>query len=441
MPNPQYHENIKQGYSTWGVDPIITNFSVRPGGRLLLPRGYRKRLIELFREHNEEFEIVDERPNRPIHVKVPLKLRQYQERTLKALVLAGTEEGLIVAPAGSGKTVIGISLIGMFCQTTLWLTHTGQLASQAAERITAFTDLAADEIGFIGEGQCKPGKRITIGMVQTLIQRPKLLNEISDSFGMVILDEAHHAPAKSFTDVLSMLNSRWLFGLTATPYRRDKLESLMFQAIGPPVATIQQAEVEKEGGIIIPKVFYRVIDSPTINSNKLNTILNKYVLFNDKRTSIIVQDIVNEAGSNNFCIVISDRRNHCEMLYDRIKHHWPSTGIATGKYSRKQIGHQVSLYLEKKITVLVTTFALLGEGFDIPFMNRAFVTCPFRSEAKVEQLAGRIQRTHPEKKDAIIYDYVDHNIGVVRNQFYTGNPSKPCRYNAYRRLNMEVKRI
>jgi superfamily II DNA or RNA helicase len=113
------------------------------------------------------------------------------------------------------------------------------------------------------------------------------------------------------------------------------------------------------------------------------------------------------------------------------------TGIATGDYSKKYVQEQVQRYNDGEITVLVATYSLLGEGFDVPFLNRAFITSPFRAEAKAEQLIGRIQRTHPGKKDAIVYDYVDVDIGVVKNQFYSKTGT--CRHATYEKLGVNVE--
>ena len=87
--------------------------------------------------------------------------------------------------------------------------------------------------------------------------------------------------------------------------------------------------------------------------------------------------------------------------------------------------------------MLVCTFALLGEGFDVPFLNRAFITMPFRAEGKVEQLIGRVQRPAPGKEDSIVYDYVDADIGILVDQFNTKGRND-CRFNAYSRLGLKV---
>jgi len=410
-----------------------------PNGNLVVPRGFRPSLIQLLNDNNLDFDVKDERSKFDYHhFDVNIELRPYQETALRGLISKGVTEGLIIAPAGSGKTVFGIAMMGVFGQPTLWLTHTGQLATQAVERITSFMSIDKKEIGMLGSGKWEVGEHITVAMVQTLVRRLDTIHKIMDNFGLIILDEAHHCPAKTFTDVITRLNPYYLFGLTATPYRRDGLENLMFQVMGPEVIKMEQSDVQNHGGIMTPTVYYKTIDSPYVSGNKIHSIVKKHVVENDKRNRIIVSDVLAEAHAGNFCIVVSDRRKHCEMLHNLIRPGWPKTGIATGRYSRKYVEEQVQRFLDGEITVLVTTFALLGEGFDIDFLNRAFVTMPFRSEAKAEQLVGRIQRVAEGKTDAVIYDYVDHNIGVLRNQFYTGKESKPCRYNVYKRLGLEV---
>lgn len=153
---------------------------------------------------------------------------------------------------------------------------------------------------------------------------------------------------------------------------------------------------------------------------------------------MIVGDVLREASAGNFCIVVTDRKAHADLLYNLISVGWEKTGIATGKYTKKQQAEVAMQLNNKEVTVLVCTFALLGEGFDVPFLNRAFVTMPFRAEGKVEQLIGRIQRAAPGKKDSLVYDYVDVDIGVVQNQFYTKS-NNDCRYNAYSRLGLQIE--
>jgi superfamily II DNA or RNA helicase len=440
MENPKYQEALKQGRSTWGVKPFLFNFDLLPDNSILVPRGYRKELMEKIQ--GIEYVISDERPRFEYlsFGETNIKYRPYQETAVSTLITSG-EEGLLVAPAGSGKTVIGLSLIPLLGQPTLWLTHTRALALQAIARIGEFLPgLTPADVGFLGDSKWVRGNVIDVALIPTLIRRQEELVSMSEDYGLVILDEAHHCPASTFTKVISLLNPYYLYGLTATPYRRDKLENLMFQTIGPELVRITVEEVEKSGGIVMPTVKYRAIHSATVYGNDIQKIIKNKIINNPARTSIIVGDILREASEGNFCIVLTDRKAHADTLYDLIKIGWEKTGIATGKYSKKYVAEQAELLNNKEITVLVCTFALLGEGFDVKFLNRAFITMPFRAEGKVEQLIGRIQRSAEGKTDAIVYDYVDADIGVIANQFYT--PSKnDCRYSAYMRLGVRVEPI
>jgi len=435
--NPKYLEAVSKGRWTGNLKPYIYNFDILPDDSIRIPRGMRLSLLDMIGA--EDYTVVDQRSYHDyadVNSAV-IQYRPYQERAMTAMYQA--EEGLLVAPAGSGKTVLGLSMVPLYGQPCLWLTHTRALAYQALERIKQFLpSMGEDDVGLIGDGKWKIGRWITVGLIPTLVRRPAELYAMRDRFGLVVLDEAHHCPASTFLQVISSLNPYFLYGLTATPYRRDRLENLMFQTIGPEIIRISVAEVENVGGIIMPKVVYRTIHSKPIYGNNIQAILKENIVPNSKRNGLIVGDVLREAAAGNYCIVLTDRKAHADILYNLISVGWEKTGVATGNYTKKYVSETSERLNSKEITVLVCTFALLGEGFDVPFLNRAFVTMPFRAEGKVEQLVGRIQRTAPGKEDSVVYDYVDVDIGVVQNQFYTKS-NNDCRYNAYSRLGLEIE--
>lgn len=440
--NPKFEEAERLGYSTYKINRYIRNFEVPAANQLNIPRGYKTDLFELLSGVPMQYEIID---NRSIYEfdgtlsNATFEFREYQSKYLYQLLTSKAEEGIIVAPPGSGKTILGISLSGVLGQPTLWLTHTKNLLKQTYRRLEKFVpSLQSGDVKTIYKGKWEVGNKFTIGMVQTMMRNPNKILELKDTFGTVFLDEAHHCPARTFNAVVSLLNPYYLFGLTATPYRSDRLEDLMFQTMGPVVLTIPTKEIAEKGGILMPVIQYKEIETKKVDDNNTGRLL-KYLINHKKRNNIIVKDVINEAFAGEVCIVLSTRKQHCEMLYNLISLSWEKTGIATGDYSEKENDETVRKLEEGEITVIVTTPDLLGEGFDVDILSRGFICLPFRAEGRIEQFIGRIQRYAPNKKDVVIYDYVDTNIGVFKDQFYSPNANKECRVRVYNRLGLTIK--
>jgi len=384
LPNPKYLQAQSQGRSTKGIQEHILNFSLLKSGDLLVPRGIKQNIIETCISIEEKVKLTDNRHVGDFKVldSSKIKYRPYQERAVASLISSGAE-GIIVSPAGSGKTIMGLSLIPALGQNTLWLTHTKVLAEQARARAEVFLpDIG--EIGLFGAGKWNLGDTLTIAMVQTLIRNKTKCDKLVNTFGTLILDECHHSPAKTFLQVLAMFNPYFLYALTATPYRSDGLEALMYQAVGPASAIVTLDDVNKSFGIVLPKIRYRAVNGPIVEGNDIQDILKNNIVLNTKRNKLIISDVLKEAKNGHHCIVVSDRRNHCEILYKEIKRRWPKTGIATGEYNQKHVNEQIELLNDRDTTVLVATTLLLGEGFDVPHLDRAFICMPFRAQAKLE---------------------------------------------------------
>jgi len=428
--NPKFEEAVKQGRYLRNVEPTIKLYKSLPAG-IIIPRGYLQIVEDSMVGQGLGLSIKDNRVlNKPINLKSSIKLRPYQAQA--KFDLFGHPNGMLIAPAASGKTIMGLDVFASVRQNMLWVTHTNRLAQQVRERITQVFDIPEKEIGLIGGGKFKIGDRITIGMVPTLVRREDELMELGRTFGLVIVDEAHHVPASTFLKVLGYFASYYMYGLTATPYRRDKLEDLMFATVGLGNAVVKRQEVKKKGAIITPKVLKRIVPSPKWEGNNYHEILRDIVMPNVQRIEMIVNDVINEANIGNYCIIINTRKAYAEELLVRVsKHIGDKAIIATGDYTKKQNEEQVQKIDSGEANVLITTFELLGEGFDVPRLNRGFLALPFRERARVEQSVGRIQRTCEGKTDAIMYDYVDENIGILKNQFIH-------RAMAYRLLGMEI---
>ena len=137
--------------------------------------------------------------------------------------------GTLNSATGSGKTIMALYMVARRQQPTLIIVHTKDLAAQWTQRIEAFLGIAADKVGVIGAGKNVVGQEITIALVQSLY---KCVEDVAEHIGFLVVDECHRCPSRTFTEAVSGFDARYMLGLSATPWRRDKLSKLIFWHLG-----------------------------------------------------------------------------------------------------------------------------------------------------------------------------------------------------------------
>jgi superfamily II DNA or RNA helicase len=414
FPNPAYEDAISFGRTTRGVSKKIRLYDDL-NGTFSIPRGSWDVLTKALQEAKLASDVTDQSavfdPVKPPKV---IQLWEYQEPWVDNLLCA--RQGVGIAPPGAGKTLMALEMYARLGQPCLWVTHTKRLASQVAKRVKEFLGI---EAGLIGAGK-EDLKHFTIGLVPTLVRRD--LSKYKDTFGLIIVDEAHHVPASTFLKVVSSFSARYRYGLTATPYREDKLEELLFNVLGPQLAYLDKAVLRKLGKLMTPTVIRR----PTGFYFPYNPTSKKYdykhlsdALAEDyKRSQQISTDVIVESTLNekNVCIILVGRIPHGEILCEMIQPVLPETDFVHSKMTTKQSDQILDDFEGGKLRVLIATYKMLAEGFDYQPSNRLFLTAPFKGRALIEQACGRVERTFPGKTNVFVYDYVDHRVGVLNRQ-------------------------
>ncbi|HET8964020.1 MAG TPA: DEAD/DEAH box helicase family protein, partial [Chitinophagales bacterium] len=207
---------------------------------IFIPRGFIGKLLRFCNESQIEFEFLDNRKLEPsILFAFNAALRNHQLGAIEAV--SKKDYGVIVAPPGSGKTVIGLKIIVDKGQPALIIVHRKQLLEQWTERIEAFLGIPKKDIGVIGKGKSKIGKQITVATIQSL---PKHIESVQNQFGTIIVDECHHVPAEIFRNTIEKIQVYYLYGLTATPFRKYSDGKMIFTHLGKIIANIQPTEIE-----------------------------------------------------------------------------------------------------------------------------------------------------------------------------------------------------
>lgn len=421
MVNPDYVRNERLGYSNYKTPRYLVFYEIN-GDELILPFGC---LADLFAMY--PLEVFENRIILGKHVtyKSNINLFDYQEEVCRKSVLR--KNGIIVMPAGSGKTQTALEIIARLKLKALWITHTIDLLNQSYDR--AKNNLEDVRLGKIANGKIEIGTHITFATVQTL--KSIDLQEYADTWDCIIVDECHRicgTPAKAgmFYKVINKLVARYKYGLTATPYRNIKgTEKAMFSLLGK---TIIELDKDVIGSKIIPATIKKVKTDfkeipdkcleadGTIKYATLTTFLSQDI----KRNSLIL-DILMEC-KDNYTLVLADRVKQLYYLQKVLGY----GHVIDGKTKKDIREKAIEEVRQGKERILLATYGLAKEGLDIPRLDRLILASPHRDKATVIQSVGRIERKFENKVKPICYDLVDpimyfENMYKCRKRYYKKN--------------------
>ena len=415
LPNPRWEqvERYKRSRRR-NFQPEMLEFFERQSGVLLLPRGYINRLLN--RIEPAPYMLVDRtRMLEPASFLFRGTLHPYQAQAVKDL--AARRFGVLEAPPGAGKTVIALAVIARRAQPALVIVHTRELMYQWHKRATQFLDLDEDEVGLIGDGRKKVGDRLTIAIINSLY---KVMDEVRPAVGHLVVDECHHIPSRTFTDVVGRLDTAYMLGLSATPYRRDKLTRIIYFYLGDRLHRIQSRQLQALDKIMRATLRVRHTRCAYyFDSDEYQSMISALIA-DRQRNTLIADDVVERAntGRGGISLVISDRVAHCEELCRIISGKGRPVSLLTGAMSTARRAGLVEELNSSNDHILVATAQLIGEGFDLRQLDSIFLATPIRFTGRVKQYIGRILRISEGKEEAVIYDYVDEN-GMLKNSFHS----------------------
>lgn len=379
---------------------------------IFIPRGFIGKLLRFCKEAQIEFNFIDERKQKPLIPYVfSATLRKHQLQVIEAV--SKKDFGVIVAPPSSGKTVIGLKIIAEKKQPALIIVHRKQLLEQWTDRIEAFLGIPKKDIGVIGQGKSKIGKHITVATIQSL---PKQIELIQNQFGIILVDECHHIPAETFRNTIEKLHTYYLYGLTATPFRKYNDGKMIFMHLGEIIVNIQTAEIEnyRRSKIIIRNT---ELDVPYNSKTDNFEVLSKILVHDTARNSLILEDVKTELNQGKKVVIITERKEHLDSLQLFLKKKYEVVTLC-GDDSDCAKKLKWKVLNEGSFQVLITTGQYFGEGTDLPNINCLFLVYPFSFEGKLIQYIGRVQRS---EINPTIYDYRDYKIDYLNNLFLKRN--------------------
>lgn len=412
--NTEYLTKRRLGKSTYKVQKYFRLIE-ESGDTILLPRGFIDRLILFLNEHNIDYSVYREHASLDgISFKSSIALTPSQTKVVDSAM--AHDQGVIVAPSGSGKTIIGLELVARRKVPSLILVHRKQILDQWVERIQTFLSIPKAHIGQYSGIKKKIGKEITVGLLQSLSRKSDLA-ALKDQFGTIIVDECHHIPASTFREVVAQLNPGFIYGLTATPKRKHNDEKLIYAYIGDIVARMETVDFTPVSSVIT-QPFEVIVRSTNLSvpfefSTDLFQLLAKVVCFDTARNQMIVEDIIQETDGGRKVLVLSERKEHLEVLNLYLKGRC-ETIVISGDDSvgaRKSKGKQIE---DGHYQAILSTGQFFGEGVDVRGFTCLILAFPFSFEGKLVQYLGRLRNIGIQRR---IIDYRDKYIPFLEKQY------------------------
>ncbi len=420
--NSEFIIKKRMGLSTYKTEKYFKLIKSQENN-YAIPRGYLNELVNFLSSKDIKFIVEDKRKKcAKIEFASTCKLYGYQKDAIKDVL--AEDNGVLIAPSGAGKTIMGIDMIFKLKQPTLILVHKKQIYNQWLQRINDFMSIPKREIGQICGNKKTVGEKITVAMLQTLSNADNFANQLGlNNIGLVLVDECHHIPAKTFRKVITKLNPYYLYGFTATPKRKNNDEKLIYIYLGKILHTVGRnfSDQDREDETKARKsaeIKVIIKNTETEVPFKVRTdnfqILSKIITFDSNRNKLITDDVIHEAAKGNRCLILTERKEHVETLSYYLKGEYEVITL-TGDLTEKQKKEKLKQVESGHFQMLIATGQLIGEGTDFPNLNCLFLVYPFAFEGKLTQYIGRIQRG--SNYQSTIYDYRDTNIAYLE-KFY-----------------------
>jgi superfamily II DNA or RNA helicase len=356
-------------------------------------------------------------------------LRETQQEPINNFLKAARDPlkmgGIISVPCGFGKTIMSLYIACQLKKKTMFISHKDFLNQQFIDTVKLFAPGA--KVGIIKQKKVDVvGKDFIIASLQSLAMRDYDIG-IFDDIGFVIIDEVHHTGAQVFCKAFRRLNNPIILGLSATLNRKDGMRRVFEYYIGKSVYTLKNKEL-CDVIVQVHKYFETHIDYSTVKlmwNGKENGagMINNICTFRPRTEYIIyiLKDILSKEPERRV-LILSERRNQLKDIEQFIIEH----NIANSSYGFYVGGmKQSDLAISSEKQIILATFQLASEGFNVPSLNTIIFASPI---SDIQQSIGRILREIPEKRKytpLCIDIFDDFSIfkrkGASRLKFYNSN--------------------
>ena len=345
---------------------------------------------------------------KPISFKEPNFAQKDALEVLKANREEGVKKGLVVMATGLGKTILSIlDIINFKAKKVLFVAHREEILKQSIESFKQF--IPNKSYGFYQSSKKDFNSDYLFASIMTIGKKNELKKFKKDEFDYIVVDEFHHAGAKSYRNLLEYFSPRFFLGLTATPNRSDNIDVLQFLDNN----LIYRKDLIDGINLGILSMFdYFGINDKHVDYTKITWRGNKFDdleieenLITSKRAEYIFENwkSLKQTRTLAFCSSI----RHSDFMSD----FFSSKGIkCLSMHSKSEINRSDSIEkLRKGEIEILFSVDLFNEGVDIPAVDTILMIRPTESKIIFLQQFGRGLRKAEGKEKVVVIDFIGNH--------------------------------
>lgn len=350
----------------------------------------------------------------------PNKIQSEALDNLDALRNNNKDKALIISATGTGKTFLtAFDVAKVKPKRCLFIVHRTNIAIKAKE---TFAKVIKDKTLGLYTGDKKDSTEYLFATIQTL-KNPKVLQSFLErEFDYIVIDEVHHAEAKSYKSVLDHFKPKFLLGMTATPERTDEAD--IFKLFDYNIAYEIRLHQALEEDLLCPFHYFAIEDFYIESEKSLAKDFSKLV--DDNRIGHIIakMNIYKFSGSSRSALMFVSNVNEAKQLALNLTQRGINAKALTSEDSEKSRADVIDQFESNQLEVIVTV-DIFNEGIDIPCVNQVILFRPTQSAIVYIQQLGRGLRKYKDKHFVVVLDFIanyDNNflipVALSQNNSY-----------------------
>lgn len=413
VPNYWFAPAYKKGY--WDGRKHL--FDTRTSS---VPSGLLQCVVRAIKEHDDSIrvQVIDQRQDAAPAVAgrgfslqgINFGQGIYDFQLTAAKTMVNLQRCILEAATNSGKTEVAAAVTKHLSVPTVFIVPGIDLLRQAHKRFAVRLGLKPEDVGFIGEGECRVGEWVTVASIDTLysiLSKDRArFQEMAARWELMFLDECHTTGSDTHYQVADAVPAFYRYGLSGTPLARtDGADLRLIAQVGEVGFSITNKELIERGISVRPHIEMIKITEPQLPSKTNWATVNKIGIVENAHLNVKVSQKVREFADQGLRVMVMvDKLKHGDILSKLLKNAGISHKFLSGKETGETREDALQKFTEGELECLIAT-TIFDQGVDTPAIDVLIFAGGGKAKIRSLQRIGRGLRSGEGKEKLVVVDF------------------------------------